>query len=121
MGDTTPSIVKAARDGDLDKLRAALNNGADGNARDALGCTAAMWASGFSHVGCLNALLRAGADVNAVGGPHYAYDGTSALVMCCAHDTNTLKNGRKKKGFVGDGGVSSFVTIARRGRQRRGG
>lgn len=115
MGDTTPSIVKAARDGDLDKLRAALNNGADGNARDALGCTAAMWASGFSHIGCLNALLRAGADVNAVGGPHYAYDGTSALVVCCAHDTNTLKNGRKKKGAASSETVECLRLLQSRG------
>ncbi|MEI9993454.1 MAG: ankyrin repeat domain-containing protein [Rhizomicrobium sp.] len=59
------TIFKAATDGDLSALNAAIESGEDVNARADNGSTALMYAAGMGRVDCVRALLIAGADVNA--------------------------------------------------------
>ncbi|MFO7957437.1 MAG: ankyrin repeat domain-containing protein, partial [Candidatus Brocadiia bacterium] len=58
-------LREAARDGDLERVRALLQEGAEPNARGHAGGTALHNAARAGHAGVVEALLEAGADVNA--------------------------------------------------------
>ncbi|MGA2435002.1 MAG: ankyrin repeat domain-containing protein [Bryobacteraceae bacterium] len=58
-------LQQAAEDGNLDRVRALIDNGADVNARDTWGKTALMYAASKDHVDVVRVLLQKGADVNA--------------------------------------------------------
>lgn len=60
-----PSVVAAARDGDIVALRALIQKKADVNAAEPDGTTALLWASYRNDLECADLLLRAGARVNA--------------------------------------------------------
>lgn len=62
---TRPSVIEAARTGDLPALRALLQKKVDVNAADADGSTALHWAAYRDDPACADLLLRAGAKVNA--------------------------------------------------------
>lgn len=57
-------LVEAAGSGDVARIGALLEGGADVNARDDQGRTPVMAATYGNHVEAVSALLRAGADVN---------------------------------------------------------
>ena len=58
-------IAAAAREADVDAVRAALKAGADVNAPDAEGTSALLWAAYNSSADLVSLLLEAGADANA--------------------------------------------------------
>ena len=61
-------LINAARDNELDNVRAALAEGANVNAKgEVTGYTALIWASEKGHEDIVKKLLAAGADVNAKG------------------------------------------------------
>ena len=61
------ALFQAAYDGDLVRLRAALANGVDVDARDSLrGWTALHYAAYYGRTACLEILLAAGASVDSV-------------------------------------------------------
>lgn len=64
--DRNTALIQAAAGGDLAGVNAALNAGADVNAKDATyaGATALMWAAQNGHILVVERLLEAGADVN---------------------------------------------------------
>ncbi|MGH7613443.1 MAG: ankyrin repeat domain-containing protein [Gemmatimonadales bacterium] len=57
-------LVEAAKKGDVPRARAALQAGADANARGDAGLTPLMWASLYGHNATIEALLAAGARIN---------------------------------------------------------
>ena len=57
-----PSLVESLKAGDISGLKARLAAGADLNAKDQYGWTAAMWAAGHTDSTVLKTLLDAGAD-----------------------------------------------------------
>ena len=59
-------LLKAVMAGNAALVTHLLQDGADGNARDATGATLLMTAAGTGNLAVVNALLAAGADVNAV-------------------------------------------------------
>jgi uncharacterized protein len=69
-GDEEPSreadgrLIAASRTGDLDRVRALLDSGADVQARDVSGATALVAAAYGNHLDVAAALIEAGADVN---------------------------------------------------------
>lgn len=65
LSDLDGQLVEAAASGDAAAVRAALNAGADPDARDAAGTPATMLATVGRHVEALRVLLDAGADVDA--------------------------------------------------------
>lgn len=68
-------LHRAARDGDVDRLRAALRAGADPDSRDADGRTALVVAAQHGSVGAVQALVAAGADLDhALRGPGNALE-----------------------------------------------
>jgi len=64
-GGGRPPIVDAARTGDLNALRALVQNGVSVNAAEPDGTTALHWASYRDDVSGVDLLIRAGAKVNA--------------------------------------------------------
>jgi ankyrin repeat protein len=60
----TPGYFTALRNGDWQRLRDALDNGASVNARDGKGNTPLMLASVYTDVSCVKLLLERGAEVN---------------------------------------------------------
>ena len=59
-------LCEAAAAGDIEAVKAELNEGADPNARDSeLGATPLSWATLFNHVEVAEFLIQKGADVNA--------------------------------------------------------
>ena len=62
---TTPPLVDAVKDGNVDALRALLEEGVPVNAAEADGSTALLWASYRDDVRSADLLIRAGADVDA--------------------------------------------------------
>ena len=62
-GDQEPPIIKAALDGDLDKLRSLIDAGADVNAEDNEGTTPLMLAAYEGYEEVVKILIEAGADV----------------------------------------------------------
>jgi ankyrin repeat protein len=60
-----PPLVDAARNGNIDALRALVQKGADVNAADADGTTALHWSSYRDEVATADLLIRAGAAINA--------------------------------------------------------
>src|SRR5262245_40039563 len=69
QGQTGPvistNIFEALRQGEMAKVKAAINNGADVNTRDANGATLLMQAALYASAADLELLLAHGADVNA--------------------------------------------------------
>ncbi|MFJ4175510.1 ankyrin repeat domain-containing protein [Microbacterium sp. NPDC089696] len=65
MSDATPDLLVAATTGDADAVRAALDAGADIEARGDGGMTALVMATKADHVEAARTLIEAGADVNA--------------------------------------------------------
>ena len=59
------SLIQAAVEGDLARVRSLLASGADVNARDADGATVLMRAAHLGRLDVVRALVDAGADVNA--------------------------------------------------------
>lgn len=66
MEQNNERLIEAAKDGDVQTLRALIDAGADVNAKGYLGMTALMQAATRGHVECAKILLNAGANVNAV-------------------------------------------------------
>jgi ankyrin repeat protein len=64
-GETSQSLFEALRQGDIAKVREAVNNGADVNSRDTYGNTLLMQTAVFAREADLAFLLAHGADVNA--------------------------------------------------------
>lgn len=62
----TDQLLNAIMAGNAALVANLLQNGADGNARDATGATALMMAAASGNLEVVNALLAGGADVNAV-------------------------------------------------------
>ncbi|MEW6211891.1 MAG: ankyrin repeat domain-containing protein [Acidobacteriota bacterium] len=60
-------LMKAASEGDTERVTALLNGGADVNARDESGMTALIQAAKGNHIESMRVLLERGADVNAKG------------------------------------------------------
>ena len=58
-------IHNAARNRNLNNVRALLNSGANINARDNDGSTALIWAARFGHLATVRELLDRGANINA--------------------------------------------------------
>lgn len=79
-------LMEAASNGDFKKVKALIAAGANVNARNKLGCTVLMYATGAftfqvysagnGHVNVIKALIAAGADVNAKDND----DGETALM-----------------------------------------
>ncbi|GAA4117533.1 ankyrin repeat domain-containing protein [Knoellia locipacati] len=69
---TTPGtdLLTAAERGDVDAVSAALEAGADLEARDAHGRTALLLAATFDHVGVADVLVAAGASADALDDRH---------------------------------------------------
>src|SRR5260370_39724653 len=61
----TQSLFEALRQGDVAKVKAAIDNGVDVNSRDADGNTLLMQAAVYAAAADLEFLLARGADVNA--------------------------------------------------------
>lgn len=59
-------LACAARLGNLKEIQRALKEGADVNSKEAFDLTALVWAAGNGHVEVTQALLDAGADINAM-------------------------------------------------------
>ena len=64
-------LFKAAQDGDIDRIRRLVANGADVDARDARGRSPVHVAAFASHDAALRVLAEAGADMNALEGQSY--------------------------------------------------
>src|SRR2546423_664147 len=64
-GETSQSLFEALRQGDIAKVREAVNNGADVNSRDTYGNTLLMQTAVYAREADLGFLLAHGADVNA--------------------------------------------------------
>ena len=84
-----PDLVEAARSGKAERVRLALQRGADVNARDShLGATALHHAALHGHVGCIKALLlHAKPDVRAkdnVGDTALHYASLMGHASCCS-------------------------------------
>ncbi len=58
------SLITYSKEGKVDKVRQALNNGADVNHQDMIKMSALMWASINDRIEVVRALLAAGANVN---------------------------------------------------------
>jgi uncharacterized protein len=67
-------LFLAAGEGKLEVVRYLLDEGADVNAREALGNTALMEAAYFGHIDILKELLLRGADINTFGEQGTALD-----------------------------------------------
>ena len=65
LADSTADLMDAASRGDVARLSAALEQGAESDARDERGTTPLMVAAEHAHVEVVRALLAAGADANA--------------------------------------------------------
>ena len=64
-GDQSLTLIKAARDGDLQQVQELLDNGADVDAKNENGVTALMEAYGGGHIEIMKLLLESEADVDA--------------------------------------------------------
>ena len=80
-----PPLVAAAKNGDLDALRALIQQRADVNAADDDGTTALHWASHLDDLDSAGLLLRAGANVNAANDL-----GATPLWVACENGSATL-------------------------------
>ena len=85
QGTLDKTLFDAIRDGDLERVRHALKEGASANARDESGDTALMRAALYADVETMRALVESGADVRARG-----QDGTGPL-MRANHDLEKLQ------------------------------
>ena len=59
------ALFEGCREGDYNKVRLALNFGADVEAKDDWGWTPLYWASKRNHIEIVKLLIERGADVNA--------------------------------------------------------
>jgi len=73
--DVDSELLKAAENGQTDRVKSLLAAGADVNAADNEGVTALIWATYKGHSQTVKALLHAGADADAKG-----MDGLTALM-----------------------------------------
>jgi hypothetical protein len=60
------TIISAASNGSVDRLKELLADGADVNEADEEGRTALHWSAGYSEIECMKALIEAKCDINAV-------------------------------------------------------
>lgn len=60
------TIISAASNGSVDRLKELLKDGADVNEADEEGRTALHWSAGYSEIECMKALIEAKCDINAV-------------------------------------------------------
>jgi len=89
VAQANDDLHNAVADGDIDRVRALIDKGADVNARDGTGQTALMIAASRNQVEILKVLLQKGADVNekATGATPAWMNGWTAL-MCAANHGN---------------------------------
>jgi len=80
MKDIDKELLNACKDGDLEKVKQLLEEGADVNVKDEKGRTALMFASWYGHKKVVKQLLEKGADVNA----REYKDGETALMWAAA-------------------------------------
>lgn len=67
-GNKNDSLIRSAKEGRVEDVKALLKEGADVNAKTDTGATALMWASFFGKLDVVKVLLANGADVNASDG-----------------------------------------------------
>jgi hypothetical protein len=119
------SLFEALRQGELTKVRAAINDGADVNSRDEGGNTLLMQAAVFAMAADLEFLLAHGADVNAANkGGHtalmrampdqkFATTATPGMEARAYHTATMLINGRIliAGGITADGQPTSKLVL----------
>jgi hypothetical protein len=112
FGAAANDLFDAVRAGDVRRVKALLQPGADPNPRDDLGATPLMYAAALPSQDCLRVLLDGGADVNAS-----TTNGSTALLWATADatavrlllDRGAVVNAKSKDG------TTALVTAARRG------
>ena len=65
FADINDELIRSAKDGDIEKVKQLIVQGADVNAKDVSGKTALLWAAWYGHTEVVKLLIQAGADVNA--------------------------------------------------------
>ncbi len=86
--DKNEKLLQAVKEGDTDKLKALIGEGADANAKDILGSPALIGAACAGHTEMVEALLSAGADVDAKGA---LVDSTALICASSEGHTETVK------------------------------
>jgi ankyrin repeat protein len=87
-------LLKAASNGEIEKVRSLLNKGANVNAKDKDGVTAMMWASEKGQTEIVNILLSKGAEVNA----RENNSGMTALMVAAAEGHTAIVEALLAKG-----------------------
>jgi ankyrin repeat protein len=87
-------LLKAASNGEIEKVRSLLNKGAKVNAKDKDGVTALMWASEKGQTEIVNILLSKGAEVNA----RENNSGMTALMVAAAEGHTAIVEALLAKG-----------------------
>ncbi len=114
-------LQRAVLAGDVNALKAALEAGADVNARDARGWTALMHAANKGYAPMVESLIEAKAEVDA-----RAADGATALFMAAAHGHSAVVDLLTKAGADPSikgpkGRTAEGLTAARVARKKYGG
>lgn len=85
MGAGAPPVVEAAKDGNVETVRALLAKRADPNAAESDGTTALHWAAHHDHLAAADLLIKAGANVRAAN-----RHGATPLFLACVNGSAAM-------------------------------